>query len=99
MYIPERNDEIPASVKEWVGQVLKIAPGDLNSFRLKGGVSSAVYLIKSNDQRKWVLRLFTDKEWLEAEPDLALHETEALRSARQAGLNSPHCYAESLMSE
>lgn len=60
---------------------------------LKGGISSAVYALElevPGDRRvHWVMRQFTDKSWLEAEPDLAMHESAALKAALETGLPSP----------
>ncbi len=59
---------------------------------LKGGVSSAVYLIqgaRNGELCEYVLRQFTDREWLDQEPDLAEHEAAALSNAYHAGLPAP----------
>ncbi|MDQ6419409.1 aminoglycoside phosphotransferase family protein [Paenibacillus sp. LHD-117] len=52
--------------------------------RLKGGVSTPIHRVMLDVQGKscqYVLRQFTDKEWLQNEPDLARHEAESLRRA------------------
>ncbi|WMT39088.1 aminoglycoside phosphotransferase family protein [Paenibacillus sp. D2_2] len=63
---------------------------------LKGGVSSAVFRIKGSkhgETHEYVLRQFTDHEWLESEPDLAEHESVALNRAYEAGVPSPQWIA------
>lgn len=87
-----RNSELPASVISWIEEqggggwrVRQYRP-------LPGGISSAVYemqLERNGKQASWVLRQFTDRNWLEEEPDLAVHESEALQAALGYGIASP----------
>lgn len=59
---------------------------------LLGGISSAmstVHIENHGESLQWVMRQFTDKNWLNEYPDLAVYETEALQVAEQAGLSSP----------
>lgn len=59
---------------------------------LVGGISSvmsSVHIEKHGEPLQWVMRQFTDNNWLSAYPDLAVYETEALHVAEQAGIPSP----------
>lgn len=63
---------------------------------LKGGISSAVYGIqgmRQGEKFEYVLRQFTDREWLDHEPDLAEHEAQALIRAYEAAVPSPQWIA------
>lgn len=59
---------------------------------LAGSTSSDLFRI-TTDNAKFVLRLFTNQEWLLHEPDLAVHEAEALKLAQMTGLNVPEVVA------
>lgn len=65
--------------------------------RLKGGASSRVSHVAVDvlgEERSFVLREFTNKEWLELEPDLARHEAECLRRASSTeGIAAPNVIA------
>ncbi|MEF2965103.1 aminoglycoside phosphotransferase family protein [Paenibacillus sp. M1] len=65
---------------------------------LQGGISSAVYALEvcreaEEEPLYWVMRQFTDMEWLKEEPDVARHETAALKAAQAAGQPSPRWIA------
>jgi hypothetical protein len=63
---------------------------------LDGATSSAVYsLVVSHQQylRELVLRLFTNKEWLTDEPDLARQEADSLLLAQQLDVPVPELVA------
>lgn len=57
-----------------------------------GAWSARVFRV-SGDRRAAVLRLFTNREWLELEPDLAPHEAAALELVAGAGLPTPRLLA------
>ena len=60
--------------------------------RATGATSSAVYFVdaeRAGVQFQFVLRLYTNSDWLAAEPDLAEHEMTVLQKAHQAGLLVP----------
>jgi len=60
--------------------------------RLRGSTSSDVHSISltiHGEKKEYVLRQFTNRSWLEDEPDLAKHEAESLRMSSQTGINSP----------
>ncbi|HET7658061.1 MAG TPA: phosphotransferase, partial [Bacillales bacterium] len=59
---------------------------------LPGSTSAELYdltVLRSGIKENLVLRLFTLKEWLDEEPDLALHEAHALKHAIQTKLPTP----------
>jgi aminoglycoside phosphotransferase (APT) family kinase protein len=63
---------------------------------LRGATSSSLYQITfrhSHDIFNVVLRLFTNSEWLKAEPDLALHEANSLQMAEKLPINTPRLIA------
>ncbi len=60
---------------------------------MKGGASSAVFRLQTASGERFVLRLFTNREWLAKEPDLALHEAEALKAAAKTGVPVPQLVA------
>ncbi|AXI10833.1 phosphotransferase [Oceanobacillus sp. 143] len=64
--------------------------------QLKGSTSSILHLIKLRldaDIIEVVLRQFTNQEWLQDEPDLAVHEASSLWMAVSAGLAAPEIIA------
>jgi aminoglycoside phosphotransferase (APT) family kinase protein len=80
------------AVREWVAQS---TGGDIQHTaftRARGATSSSVYFVKvMPDDRPvdFVLRLFTNQEWLDEEPDAAEHEAAVLRLTHQVGLPAP----------
>ncbi|RED51181.1 phosphotransferase family enzyme [Cohnella lupini] len=65
--------------------------------QLKGGVSSLIHAVSLNVKgirQDYVLRMFDNAEWVQREPDLALHEAESLRRAsRTSGVGIPDIVA------
>ena len=64
--------------------------------RALGATSSSVFFVdaaRGGTRTELVARLFTIKEWLAEEPDLAVHEAQALEAARGAGLHCPRLLA------
>jgi aminoglycoside phosphotransferase (APT) family kinase protein len=58
--------------------------------RLQGGISSIVHSVSlriGNSVNEYVIRQFDNSDWLQAEPDLVLHEVSSLRQA--AGVDVP----------
>lgn len=93
---------LPQSVLTWVEEQAGRRTGKLARVEqvmpMQGGISSAVYALEisladDKEHLNWVLRQFTDKVWLQAEPDLAEHETAALQAAKSAGIQSPEWIA------
>ncbi|HET7580177.1 MAG TPA: aminoglycoside phosphotransferase family protein [Bacillales bacterium] len=63
---------------------------------LAGATSSELYELEvrvAEKTKKFVLRLFTNKEWLAEEPDLALHEAESLKQAGKLSIPVPKLIA------
>lgn len=59
---------------------------------LLGGISSAVYELElegNGESASWVLRQYTNRDWLEEEPDLVAHESAALQAASECGIAAP----------
>jgi aminoglycoside phosphotransferase (APT) family kinase protein len=74
---------LDVKVIKWLENSLQ---SDIKSFtQLSGATSSKLYKIETLKENV-VLRLFDNKEWLREEPDLAIHEGEALKIA--SGLNA-----------
>lgn len=72
----------------WLKQTIGV--GDpITLEALPGATSSDVYAVSVEGTRRFVLRLFTNAQWLADEPDLAEHEAAALRRAERAGLAAP----------
>lgn len=89
---------LPQRVLNWVSEQAGVQSSISQVTPLKGGVSSAVYALEvtrsyGESPVYWVLRQFTDQEWLTMEPDLAVHETAALLAAHSGGLRSPEWIA------
>lgn len=69
------------------------APGPAAE-RLAGGASSTVLALRdAAGASRFVLRLFDDRAWLAAEPDLVAHELAALAEAARTGLPVPEVVA------
>jgi aminoglycoside phosphotransferase (APT) family kinase protein len=64
----------------WVQHALPIDDSIQAVNQLKGSTSTTLYKIKTNLDA-YVLRLYDNKNWLEDEPDLAIHEKESLTRA------------------
>lgn len=84
----------PAAIR-WVEAALGAT---VTSTRVaQGATSSAVFFVQAQTPAgpgvEAVLRLFTNREWLAEEPDLATHEAAALRWAQAAGLRAPELLA------
>ncbi|WP_409293159.1 phosphotransferase family protein [Peribacillus sp. SCS-37] len=63
---------------------------------LTGGTSAEMYKIAVRADGKSmeaVLRLYTDREWLQAEPDLALHEASAFTAVNDLPFHTPQLLA------
>lgn len=91
------KDMLDDSVLMWVREAVGSEANIKSVQRLYGGMSSAVYSIRfklqNRVEKEFVLRQFDNKEWLQSEPDLALHEAESLRWAEQTALQTPQIIA------
>lgn len=87
---------IGADAQRWVARAVGPGATLLEVSALVGATSSAVYGVEAAGRHgpiSLVLRLFTDRAWLEEEPDLARHEAWGLTSAAQAGAVVPELVA------
>lgn len=90
------NDMLDDSVLMWVREKVDSEATIESVQRLYGGMSSAVFSIRlkiDQEVKEFVLRQFDNKEWLQSEPDLALHEAESLRWAERIDLQTPKIIA------
>lgn len=78
----------PPIVEAWVRKTIGSA-APLHFEALVGATSSSVYAVLVGDLPTFVLRLFTNRDWLGREPDLADHEAAALTHAARAGIPTP----------
>ena len=86
MHISKKLD---SDVANWVSQSIGKGAKLTSIIPAKGATSSSVYFIKSTVGKyalDCVLRLFTNQDWLEEEPDLAEHEASVLIEAQKAKL-------------
>lgn len=82
--------KISKETKMWVE--FKLDGIILASKSLKGGMSSELSLLEietRNGVEEVVLREYTDKEWLEMEPDIALQEAKNLKQAEMLSVTTP----------
>lgn len=89
---PGRTLELSQAGRDWLARATGFNPGSLRLTTMKGATSSTLYLVEDRGAtagRRFVLRLFTLREWLAAEPDLARHEVAALRAAAGSGVTVP----------
>jgi aminoglycoside phosphotransferase (APT) family kinase protein len=77
-------------IKEVCGNALPIRGME----PLKGATSSSVFeVFLTPKNESLVLRVFTNGEWLQEEPDLAKHEAGSLQIAKSLPLSTPTCIA------
>lgn len=76
----------PTSALEWAARAAGARV--LSAKPLAGATSSSVFDLETTSG-SLVLRLFTNKEWLKDEPDLARHEAWALQRASRANISTP----------
>lgn len=91
------SSELPDRVLHWVKQSVQPGAAVRSIARLYGGTSSIVHSISfqiGENTKSVVLRQFDNAEWLQEEPDAALHEAESLRFAsRIDGVPAPELVA------
>ncbi|WP_307476249.1 phosphotransferase family protein [Paenibacillus harenae] len=90
------NHTISGQTMEWLTNVIKPSACVQTIHRLQGGVSSIVLNVTvtaENRATSYVLRQFDNHEWLEQEPDLALHEAECLKWAALVKVPTPELVA------
>jgi len=74
----------PASALDWLRRVTGAQIGAIT--RLAGATSSSLYALDGAAGERYVLRLFSNADWLADQPDLALHEASSLRKLQGGGL-------------
>jgi aminoglycoside phosphotransferase (APT) family kinase protein len=83
-------------IVEWIKSQLGSQAEIIEILRLQGSTSSDLFTIQIREKSQvyeLVLRLLTNQEWLQTEPDLADHEAAALKMAKQSGLPVPEVVA------
>lgn len=76
------------ALDNWVGRTLETTSA-LTFTPLPGANSTALYRVSTPDGESCVLRLFSNRLWLDSEPDLAQHEAAVLQHAVSHGLPAP----------
>lgn len=71
-------------MKKWIEKATEQKVTDLEIRSMVGGISADIYQLGD-----FVMKCYSDKEWLLEEPDLVKHEVESLRYAKKAGLPVP----------
>ncbi|MDT3427632.1 aminoglycoside phosphotransferase (APT) family kinase protein [Paenibacillus forsythiae] len=83
---------LPESALKWIAGLGGTSVQVREARRLPGSTSSALYQVRLEgdaDSRDAVIRLYDNERWLNQEPDVALHESEALVRSALGGLSSP----------
>lgn len=83
-------------IVEWIKSQLGSQAEIIENIRLQGSTSSDLFTIRIREKSQvyeLVLRLLTNQEWLQTEPDLVDHEAAALIMAKQSGLPVPEVVA------
>ena len=77
--------------QQWLQHATGIPLQHLHAAKMRGATSSTLWLLRDtrDDRPRFVLRVFTERSWLEEESDLPRHEIAALTEARHAGINAP----------
>lgn len=94
-----RASELSQPVWDWIVSALGESDATVvlqSIMALKGGMSSSLYLLElrvNSTPRKVVLRQFTNQEWVQHEPDLALHEAGSLQRALRVSVPTPEVLA------
>ena len=80
----------------WLSYTTKIAPEFLRVTPMRGANSSSVYAVENAAKaraRGFVLRVFSDAQWLAREPDVPIREGVALQQARFCQVATPRFIA------
>lgn len=79
------------SIRRWLAAQLHARADALQFETLPGATSSVMLRVSTggSEPRSAILRMFTNRDWLAREPDLAHHEAQALRAASANGLPVP----------
>ena len=90
------NHNLPQNVRQWVANAIGPGASIQSTQQLSGATSSTLHGVAvdyNGKQQDFVLRRFTNAEWLLDEPDLALHEAEVLKKAADANIPTPQIIA------
>ncbi|SEQ72727.1 Phosphotransferase enzyme family protein [Virgibacillus subterraneus] len=92
----QNNEYLSNRIVEWVKDNVDSNAKVESVSRLKGSTSSTLHsitLLVDQSVKQYVIRQFDNKEWLDEEPDLVLHEVESLRMATNTGITTPEVVA------
>lgn len=87
---------LSGKIQNWVINAVRAEANIVSIDRLKGSTSSTLHNIKletDGEVKEVVIRQFDNKEWLQEEPGLAVHEAESLWKAADAGMFTPELIA------
>lgn len=87
---------LPSQTLAWIKSSLSTRAEIVSIEKLPGATSSTLYRLIVEHiglTHQYVLRLFTNREWLEHEPDLALHEANALKFISRINISTPEIIA------
>ena len=90
------SSQLSPKTNDWIQSSIGSAAVIKSVAKLKGSTSSDLYsitLAEDAAERLVVLRLFTNRNWLSHEPDLAVHEAAALQAIVGLDLPVPHLVA------
>src|SRR5512135_2566572 len=91
-----RVDEPPSEALHWVAKAVGRGASIQSARLLAGATSSTLYGLEVAYRRhtlKLVLRLFTNAEWRQEEPDVAAHEAANLKKVATAEVATPELIA------
>lgn len=87
---------LPERIIKWIIASVSDKASVQSIRQLQGGRSSLVHEVSlevDEEIQEFVVRQFDNKEWLQEEPDLVLHEARSLNWATSAGLAAPEIIA------
>ena len=89
--LPAAYFEVSPKLRRWLAGQLESRADALHFETLPGATSSVVLRVSTGGSAPCsaILRVFTNRDWLAREPDLARHEAQALLAASAAGLAAP----------
>lgn len=91
-----KMEQLTLQIINWMNSHLNSSAAIKGTLRLQGSTSSDLFAVRIHEgsqEFKLVLRLLTDRRWLQTEPDLAAHEAAALDQANKIGLPVPKVIA------
>ena len=91
-----KMEPLSLQTTDWITSQLDSSAEIKEIVRLQGSTSSDLFTVRihqGSQEINLVLRLLTNLEWLQTEPDLAEHEAAALSMAKKSGLPVPEVIA------